>query len=94
MTADGDVVGAVSGTLWQDTSGFTIVAVEQGGNEVVIPMRQRQFGLSGDQVRVDSLGPRGTGGAVDDLVSGGGAEAIRMISERHDVSLTGPPPGP
>jgi hypothetical protein len=84
----------VSGTLWQDASGFTIVAVEQGGNQVVIPVRQGQFGLSGNQVRVDfSAGEVREAPTVDDLVAGGGAEAIRMISEHYDLSLTGPPRG-
>jgi hypothetical protein len=95
VTADDEVVGAVSGTLWQDGSGFAIVAVEQGGTEVAIPMRLGQFGLPGNQVRVDfSAGEVRSAPTVGDLMAGGGAEAVRLVAEHFDLGLTGPPPGP
>jgi hypothetical protein len=58
-------------------------------------MRHGQFGLSGNRVRVDfSAGEVRAAPTLGDLVAGGGAEAIRMISEHYDVSLSGPPRGP
>jgi hypothetical protein len=93
-TIGSEVVGSVDGLVWQDASGFDVIAVHVEGADVAVPVEhgswRRDWNIEID-VGWDAItsAPK-----MNELKEMGGDAAVNVIGEHYDLALNGPPPGP